>query len=241
MKLAIISDIHGNHDAWIKALEIIEKDRIDFIIFAGDICGYYFESLRIIDSLLKKKNLNAVIGNHDQIFLDNINKPDPSSIQSYTIKYGDSLKSFLKEVQPRHIKFLNSLPQKSDFMIDKIKFTLFHGGPLDYLNQKIFPDNDFSSFNHSNEFRVYILGHTHYRLFKKTNSFIIINPGSLGQPRDGNKGAFYLFDTENMNGNFIDIDYNYQRLYLEVLNLKNQPEYNSKVLLRPYEGKRNNE
>jgi putative phosphoesterase len=236
MKIAIISDIHGNFFSFSKAFELIEAEKIDHIIFVGDVCGYYFDSTLIIDKLIAIKHLYAVRGNHDDMFLKFLKFKDLNSINSYTEKYGDSFHVFSTNARKEHVDFLESLPSIREFSIDNISFMVVHGGPHDYLNQQIFPDNDFTFLNKISA-KVIIFGHTHYRIIKKIHNKLVINPGSLGQPRDGLVSSFVVFDTKNLEAKFVDVNYNYLDLYTIIMSMKKQPDYLTRVLLRPYSNK----
>jgi len=193
MKLGIISDIHGNNFA-LKA--ILEKTpNVDLFIFLGDISGYYSFTEECVE-LLKKINIVAVKGNHDQILIDcliNNKKPD----LSYSIRYGSALLRSFLSASHYTIDFLLSLPDFQEFMLDGNIFKCFHGAPWNPLTGRVYPNfkewNRFMDVNAD----VILLGHTHYPFIKKlNNNKLIINPGSVGQPRDiGNMSSYIILDT----------------------------------------------
>ena len=67
MKLAFISDIHGNFDALKAVMLDIKKNKAEKIFCLGDIINYYYEPHKCID-LLIKNNVKCVKGNHENIF-----------------------------------------------------------------------------------------------------------------------------------------------------------------------------
>ena len=86
------------------------------------------------------------------------------------------------------------------YTIYKLKFNLFHGGPADFYNEKVFPDkiNSNDYYNHNNEY--FIFGHTHLQFIVEYGSNTFINPGSVGLPRNGDFRAHYiLLDTQTKN------------------------------------------
>lgn len=233
MKIGIISDIHGNLLAFKSALKTMRELKIDTMIFAGDICGYYFNSLEIIDELINIKNLYAVKGNHDQIFLDIYNSKDKEAAKEYSLKYGTSIYHFMSNANQKHISFLEKLPKKIDIEIDGVGIRVYHGGPNDYLNQKILPDCDFSVF-FKEKADIIILGHSHYRINKIVDEKIIINPGSIGQPRDSKLPSFTVYDTVCKTVEFVEINYRVDKLINDILTKGKQPSYLYNVLFRPF-------
>lgn len=233
MKIAIMSDIHGNRYTFNIALNKIKEMNIKTIILAGDLCGYYFDSLSILKELKKFKNLYFVKGNHDDIFLNIYKTKNQKSLENYSKKYGNSIDIFLKNVNKKDINFLENLPNRLDIKLKNKLISIYHGGPKDYLNQKIMPDTDFSIFNNKKS-DIFIIGHTHYRIKKMIGDKIIINPGSLGQPRDGELPSFVVFDLDSNHIEFINIEYNFMDLIKEIIKIGNQPEYNINVLKRPF-------
>jgi predicted phosphodiesterase len=93
------------------------------------------------------------------------------------------------------------------------KVMLIHGGPEYPLDQYIYPkdEDDITStfeFMELIEVDILFLGHTHIPFKAEKNGLIICNPGSVGQPRDGNSLASYLiYDSENGNTDFCRVSY----------------------------------
>jgi predicted phosphodiesterase len=95
------------------------------------------------------------------------------------------------------IQWLSGLSSKKEFIVDGKLVTMIHGTPMDFLNGRYYPDNtnEYDWFPGQNE--ILLLGHTHYPLINRfSNGGIIINPGSVGQPRDGNlSSSFCIWDS----------------------------------------------
>src|ERR1700679_390114 len=96
MKICIFGDIHGNFSAFEAALPQIRGEGADLNICLGDICGYYFDEDRIIDSLRQLPSLVVLRGNHDDLFLK-VARGDDSLKDSYSERYGPALELFLKK------------------------------------------------------------------------------------------------------------------------------------------------
>lgn len=86
---------------------------------------------------------------------------------------------------------------------------LCHGTPEDPLNGRAYPDTPVDSYiNGCRENDVIIMGHTHYPMCKRYNNTMIMNPGSVGQPRDGDsRASFGLLDTESMGVRIFRVEY----------------------------------
>lgn len=206
MKALIISDIHAN----LAALEAVIKEAGEFDITwcLGDTVGYGPDPNECIAKLHTLPNLTCLLGNHDAAVIEEI------EVSSFNIEARISVgwtQSVLKEESR---KFLKSLPAK----IEVEGQTLAHGSPRhpiwEYLLDTPTIIENFEFFDTPYCF----VGHTHlpviYQLDNehqapdqiipeafnpiKLSPRAIINPGSVGQPRDRNPFASYaIFDTEN--------------------------------------------
>ena len=85
MKIAVISDIHGNYDALVEVLKRAKKEKVDHLLVLGDIVGYYYHPDKIL-KLLSEWSFDMVKGNHEVILEDLIaNRKLGESIR---LKYG---------------------------------------------------------------------------------------------------------------------------------------------------------
>lgn len=210
MKIYIFSDIHGNYEALTKMFKA-EKGA-DYFIFVGDIFGYFYGQKDILDLFLSKNNLLAVKGNHDQKFCDNIDRNiDEILIQ----KYGRSHYQKLPQYQ---IEYLKSIPKYLNVTLQGVSFGVFHGGPENYLNQRIYPNTPINVNLPECRCDYLILGHTHYRFLRLEKQLHIINPGSLGQPRDGKGFSYCVLDLPSGICSFKIVDVNIAHLIKEVEN-----------------------
>ena len=193
MKLGIFSDIHGNVYAFEKMLQLLLKERCDRHIFLGDICGYYCYNDEIIDFLrLNHRCLISILGNHDKMFLDTLLDRDLE--KKYIHKFGHSSLHLKKNIKRKNIDFLKELP--SSYFISNFNLGFFHGSPWDHLEGYVYPDSSFTDFKKL-KYKLVFLGHTHYSMMARCGKVTIINPGSVGQPRDGNNPSFAVYDTDS--------------------------------------------
>lgn len=192
MRFTIFSDIHGN----ILALERMMKDTkgaCDGFIFCGDIFGYFNHPADVVDLLMSIENLVAVLGNHDKYYLDMRN--DGYHFQKrkdeLVDQYGSSYKHTLSVSQ---LEFLKEMPMHKKLCLEGKEISIFHGTPNDLLEGRCYPDRtDFSQYTSDISF----FGHTHYRMGRTIDGIRIINPGSLGQPRDGLGFSYAVYDFTN--------------------------------------------
>jgi len=202
MKICAFSDIHGNIEALDKML-LCETENADAYIFAGDIWGYFYDQSEIIDRLSEITNLYAVKGNHDEYYLGG----DRST--KLINKYGSS---YLTDISDEQMSFMQGLPDHLDTMIDGKRFGIYHGGIEDFLEQRIYPDTEIDEKFSIEKYDYLILGHTHYRMCRRIKDTMIINPGSLGQPRDGHGFGYCILDTETGKIDFKSVDIDLDKL-----------------------------
>ena len=69
MKIAFLSDIHGNIEAFKTVLDVIDRDNVDAIYIAGDFVGYYYHPAEVIDICIARDDIHCIRGNHDRNFL----------------------------------------------------------------------------------------------------------------------------------------------------------------------------
>lgn len=211
MRAVIFSDIHGNRIALERMLQDTRDKDVDYYIFCGDIIGYFDETKEVINFMKDIPNLIAVRGNHDENYLKCMN--DSKEKATYADKYGIS---YLLNYRNCEVNFLRTLSLTKSLVIDNQNICIFHGSESDYLNGRIYPDTQLDEYNIMKKDTLYILGHTHYRLFRKWNTNLIINPGSLGQPRDNNGFSYCIYDflKKSLEFKTVEIDKKYliQRL-----------------------------
>ncbi len=228
MKIAFISDIHGNYEALRAVITDIKKLKIKKIYCLGDIVNYYYEPHKCIDVLIKNK-VKCIKGNHEDIFLKTIKHK--KKIKFYKQLYGKSIEINLKVLKNKHIKFLKSLKSKISIRLNGKKILLAHGSPwkIDFYFYKNVREIWYKKIA-TYKFDNIILGHTHYPMKKiLNNKILILNPGSVGQPRNKSIDAHWIFlDTEKMKYFFKKSEYSKKKLLKQI----NQYDSGNSKLLR---------
>ena len=195
MKIAILSDIHGNFIALKEVLKQIEKNDINRLFVLGDQLGYYYQAEEVYRSL-ESYNCDIISGNHEKLFLKFI-KSDQSFKKEITDKYGKCF-NFYSETFPDHLyKKIKSLKDELVITINNINFLICHGSPK-ISERYIYPDENKSEIIDIDGIDFIFNGHTHYPMIYNGKNSTLINVGSVGQSRvAGGIANWGIFDTEN--------------------------------------------
>ena len=231
MKVAVISDIHGNYDALVKVLEECKERNIEKYLFLGDYVGYYYEPKKVWDKICQLNGIK-IKGNHEDLLKDSIT----SKVRMRQIKdkYGIGHQLAQNQLVEEEIEQLYSLPEKKRIQIKNFNFELNHGSPWNQ-NAYLYPDTDpqiFEKANHS-EIDFVLVGHSHYPFIKKLSHSTIINPGSVGQNRQkGGVANWALIDLNELKIEIISTKYPVESLAEKVKTLDPDKPYNYSILFR---------
>jgi putative phosphoesterase len=227
MRIALLSDIHGNLDALVASLNSIRNSECELLIVSGDIVGYYFEPNQVLDAL-SEFNYHFVSGNHEAMLGKLIE--DPQITSSIRKKYGMALEIALEKLSQEQIDFLTKAPITKSLQIEGKLFNISHGSPWS-VDDYFYPDTERTLWDRFLELpeEVFVLGNTHHQLLKRHGGKIIVNPGSVGQSRtDPGYAQWVEIDTLNMDFTFKSVRYDTKRL----IDLCHKIEPDLKVLTR---------
>ena len=208
MRLAIISDIHGNLEGLTKALEIIDTKEIDQIYCLGDTIGYGANPNECI-SLLRARGVPSVLGNHDQAV---VNAAKAGTFNDFARQAVDWT---ARHLTADNLEYLSGLP----YAIVAHDCTFVHASP-DAPEEWNYILSVFEAQEHFRFFSTQIcwVGHSHRSgIFcedLKTKRVergrrYIINVGSVGQPRNGDSRlSFGVFDTDRWSYEHVVSEYN---------------------------------
>lgn len=231
MKIAIISDIHGNYDALVAVLKKAKTEGVEHLLVLGDIVGYYYHPDKILKAL-SDWSFDMIKGNHENILA---NLYDDSSLsESIQIKYGSGHKKALEKLDEKTLSFLFCLPSKKTVIIDNLSFELNHGTPWD-AEEYLYPDAPKVKILrcNSSQHDFVLMGHTHYSFTYQCKHSIIINPGSVGQSRENGGFAYWsLVDTKDKSYKLIKTPYDCSDLLEEIKIIDSKNIYLSKILNR---------
>ena len=206
MRVLVMSDIHANYTALETVLT--DADGFEAVWCLGDVVGYGPDPNACVELLSEQPNLSCVLGNHDVAALGRL------PLEAFN---GDARRALLwqeKVLSASSMAFLEGLSQKVE--VDE-HVTLAHGSPRDpvweYILNTLAARLNFEAF----ETDFCFVGHTHvqsiFQYDEKTDRVqldfprvgmpfeltgrMILNPGSVGQPRDRDpRAAYAIYDTE---------------------------------------------
>ncbi len=198
MRIAVLSDIHSN----LAALEAVTADmpQVDEIWVLGDVVGYGPQPNEVI-ATLQRLGARTVMGNHDGAAVGTVDARD------FNPDAGRAIEWTARNIDENSRAYLSALPEvRTDGDL-----TAVHGSPRDpvweYVTSPALAAANFAAF----ETRLCLFGHTHIPVVFRQDgdgalpirgdpaatveldgSRCLINPGSVGQPRDGNPDSSYL-------------------------------------------------
>ncbi len=227
MRQALISDIHGNHEALTSVMADISAQRVDRIICLGDIVGYGPNPCQCLDVVMSKCAL-TILGNHDQAALFDPDGFNPVALRAIY---------WTRDELDRGPGPATAINKRWDFLSELPKFhkegniLYVHGSPRDPTDEYVFPESIYDT----NRMRVLFervtgmsfQGHTHMPgvfttnqefitpedcnyVFNLTEEKLMINVGSVGQPRDeDNRACYVIHDSAKMTVEFRRIQYDF--------------------------------
>ena len=196
MRVGLISDIHSNQPALEAVLQSM-PDNLDALVCAGDIVGYSAWPAECVDRIQQTCDI-IVQGNHDR----DVRSPN-------TYAHNEMARAGLEYAQSQltteQLAWLSHLPVSTHAFDDRLYVVHSHPENVDrYVSKGMFPS---VSTYMSDETQVLVLGHTHRQAAVNMTKFSrhgwVVNPGSVGQPRDGNPMAAYA--VIDLNGSLVEL------------------------------------
>jgi predicted phosphodiesterase len=228
MKIAILSDIHGNLEALESVLREAYKRKVDKIICLGDLIDYGPNPNEVVE--ISKREFDIIVmGNHDYAVIDR------NIIEEFTLIARSSIIWTLNVLEEENKLFISSL-KFEEFLKDIHIVHACPKYPLDWTyilsvyEAKIY-------FQYTESF-ITLIGHTHIpamfvKHFSKIEHIIpepfeiyelnenyqyMLNPGSVGQPRDRDyRASFAILDLNNLTFQIIKVDYDFQTTKKKIL------------------------
>ena len=217
MKIAVLSDIHGNYIALQKCVDYVLSKSINTFIFLGDYVGelaYPQKTMEIIYSLKEKYNCFFVKGNKEDYWLDYQTNGEKgwNECDSTT----GSLFYTYNNLTPEDLEFFKSLTHTDELEFDRYpSITICHGSPQK-VNEKMLPNNEKTLAIMEENTSSYILcGHSHVQGKIEHNGKLVLNAGAVGVSLHGDgKAQFMILEgsEQKWNYEFISLEYDVEKV-----------------------------
>lgn len=220
MKYLILSDIHSNKEALTAVLSFVRRKHWDKVVFLGDLVGYGANPNQTVDLLRGMKPFVGIRGNHDKVC---------SGIEEGELFNRIALEAAMwtrRKLTRSNLQWLKALP-RGPMLVDD-GFAISHGTPIDE-DAYIFGEIEALNVFRHTSYPLCFFGHSHFpvifalspdaittiltvapsfRFRLREGVRYLINPGSIGQPRDGNPlASFALYDSDSRTISIHRIEY----------------------------------
>ncbi len=231
MRYLIFTDIHGNLEALLSVLKFARRRKIDHYLFLGDMVGYGADPNDVIQKLRMLKPISMIRGNHDKAVCC-----DLDSVHTFNPIAASAIHWTRETVTKKNLSYLNNLKKGPVILHDQI--TICHGAPFDE-DYYIFGEFDAAEAFLHLETPITFFGHTHFPFIYSESDHIVegtfltgnsnemkiesdkrylINPGSVGQPRDRNtRAACAIYDDKAKKISFFRLEYEVEEAQRKIL------------------------
>lgn len=200
MKIAVISDIHGNFPALETVVDHLESWRPDRVFVAGDTVNRgprSHDCWKFIHARSKNQDWKIIRGNHEDFVLSRADPEEPKSGPRYELS---KPAHFTYQQLDYDVSDLKSLPQAyCETPLDYGEIRMVHAS-MHHNRDGIYPESIPAEIQEkiSPPPEVFITGHTHRPFIRKINSTLVVNAGSVGLPFDGDPRTGYAqISTQN--------------------------------------------
>ena len=208
MKLSIIADIHSNLEAFTEVINDSIKNNVDGYFFLGDIIDYGPNPNEVVSIMKTLKLYGIVMGNHEEILFDN------SQIERLSSERGKQAFLWTKNnLTIESIDFLYYLKKNEKYKYNDIGVMAYHASPIDTYWHKVsseYLSNNIDTLFGDSNLSVMFLAHSHEQIDISSDIHKIVNPGSVGQPRDGKMASYAIYDTFDKKVIFRRVKYNFK-------------------------------
>jgi len=203
MRLGLISDIHANLPALEAVLDDMPDD-VDELACLGDVVGYNPYPVECVDQVQEECDY-VLQGNHDR----EIRNPNYGSNQQ-AVKGLQLAEQRLEEEELEYLLELSETQELADGNI-----LAAHSHP-ENTDEYVFP-SDFSEIeSYLDSYDAVVLGHTHLQGVERFDDGVVVNPGSVGQPRDESTAAYAVLDTESWDAELHRTSYDIWKVVEEI-------------------------
>ncbi len=180
--IGLISDIHGNFPALVAVLAALDQMPVRRVLCLGDTAGYHSQ-INECCHLLRERTVFSLRGNHDD-YLATGRKCPRSTSANVCLDYQR------ETITLENLHWLESLSPAA--FVEELD--IVHGGWIDPIDEYVQPTDEYFA---TREGPAFASGHSHVALLWEGGRKRYCNPGSVGQPRDGDwRASFATWDGE---------------------------------------------
>ncbi|RME09370.1 MAG: metallophosphoesterase [Ardenticatenia bacterium] len=214
MKLAILSDIHGNQPALEAVLEDLQREAPDYVVVAGDLVNRGPHNAEVVDMVRAHPEWRVIQGNHDELVADWVlgrasenlyNDPAYTPLNWVAEQLGDERVAYLDQLPFEHVV---ELPNTAPVLV-------VHGSPR-HNREGLRPsldDETLATILEGVEAPVVVGAHTHVPMARRVGRWLVLNSGAVGTPFNADPRAQYLlleWRNETWEPRFRQIEYDRQ-------------------------------
>ncbi len=200
MRIVVISDIHSNLDA-LNAV-ITKLPDYDELYCLGDLVGYGPQPNEVVERLQQLQPNAVLMGNHDCAVVT-------GDTEGFSPHAAEAVEWTKRHIKQKNRDYLATLKSQARLAIGGTSVAIFHGSPRNPLSEYIFPGITTTiarELVHQTDAKIVLLGHTHMPMLYSFEREMLGNPGSIGQPRDGDPRASFAVLTIADGKFFFDIE-----------------------------------
>ena len=214
-RVAFVSDVHSNLEALEAVLDEVGRLRV---YCAGDIVGYGASPNEVL-RILRDIGATCVVGNHDVAALT-------GDVGDFNARAAMAAVWTSQHLSDESRAFLGSLPREVSTTIGGKSVYMTHGSPDDNMWEYVRPSTHSDLFDYylqKVDAKVMVLGHTHLAFeWRGGGDGLVFNPGSVGQPRNGDPRASFAILSAGEDGSaaqveFRQVEYDAERAAKKVL------------------------
>lgn len=221
MELAVLSDIHGNYEAFQRCVEYVLERDIDTFLFLGDYLGelpYPQKTMEILYSLNEKYKCFFIRGNKEDYWISR--RYDDDCVWKNGNSTVGAMKYCYANQTEKDIEFFKNLPICQEIIFEgAAPIMACHGSP-DRNNEKLLSNHEKTkSIIDQCPYRYIICGHTHVQNATAYGDKIVLNPGAVGVSLHSDGKAQFMILRQNMHEweyEFISLDYDKARVIKEM-------------------------
>jgi putative phosphoesterase len=211
MRYLVLSDIHANLEAFEAVLAASQKIPHDRLLVLGDLVGYGADPNAVVERVRTLAPHGLIRGNHDKV------GSGLESAEGFNAVARSAIRWTYDTLTPANREWLAQLPAGPVVVDDLIE--ICHGTPFDE-DAYVFDDLDALRALHASERPLCLFGHTHVQIGYELSDGVrqLLNPGSVGQPRDGDpRAGFAVVDTDARSSTIHRIEYPIERAQARIV------------------------